>query len=263
MGNILCNQILWQPDKTREPILNKITIEFTAGNFYAIIGPNGSGKTSLLRHIMKFIDIKWGNISIDEKDITSYKRLELAKKTAFVPQNTFLDTNFTAYDIVMMGRNPYQKRFGGVTNEDIEKVEEALSMVSLSELKDIKVNSLSGGEAQRVAAARAIAQDTPWLLLDEPSASLDIKHQINLMEILKNLNKEKGTSIIIILHDINLVAAYCQNVIMMKAGEVRYFGSKEEVLTIDNLSDIYDVPFIRMEHPIARNSIFMPANISI
>lgn len=259
MGSINCNTLSWKPEKEMKPVLNKVTLEFSEGGFYAVIGPNGSGKTSFLRHIMKFLPVQEGSIFIDEKDIDGYRRQELAKKTAFVPQNTFLDLRFTAYDIVMMGRNPYQKRFGGVTKEDIKKVEEALEMVSLEGLRNSRMSSLSGGEAQRVAAARAIAQDTPWLLLDEPAASLDIKHQMGLMEILKSLNTQKGTSIIIILHDMNLVSAYCKDIVMMKHGEVRYMGKKEEVFNVSNLEELYEVPFICIKHPLTGNDMFLPA----
>lgn len=258
MGNIQCNALSWQPQKEKEPILKKLTLEFLESGFYAVIGPNGSGKTSLLRHIMRFLNVERGSLKIDDKDIVDYKRADLAKKTAFVPQNTFLDTDFSAYDIVMMGRNPYQKRFESLSKEDIHKVEEAMRLASCDKLRDKRMRSLSGGEAQRVVVARAIAQDTPWLLLDEPIASLDIKHQIMLMETLKYLNEEKGTSIIMIMHDINLAAAYCGQVIMMKDGEVLYAGEKTDIFTVDKLEKVYEISFVFMEHPVTGQRVFTP-----
>lgn len=255
---IISSELTWQPQKEIPPILNKISIQLESGGFYGIIGANGSGKTSLLRHILHFIELQEGSIQIDKKEINSYEPLELAKCLSFVPQNTAIDTSFSAYEIVMMGRNPYQKRFAAISKEDIKKVEEAMKLASCEDLKEKEFKSLSGGEAQRVIIARAIAQDTPWLFLDEPVSNLDIKHQLELMKTLCYLREKKNVSIVAVLHDINLAATYCSHIIMMKKGNILYTGKTEEIMTEHHLKETYEIDFTMIHHPKTGKTIFIP-----
>lgn len=241
--------LVWYPASSAKPILDGVNLSFCGGRFYGILGPNGSGKTSLLRHILQFLKPVNGKIYLDGKRIEEYSRIELARKLAFVPQNTSLTTSFSAYEIVFMGRTPYQKHFQRKTKEDISKVEEAMGLSSCLKLRNRQVRNLSGGEAQRVIIARAIAQETPWLLLDEPVSNLDIRHQLEVMETLKKLNEERGTSIITVLHDINLAASYCSDIVMMKEGKVNDTGTVLDVLTCQRLSDVYGVSFFKTIHP--------------
>lgn len=242
-------ELTWQPEHREQPILDHVSISLACGGFYGIIGPNGSGKTSFLRHLLNFLEHTEGTICLDGQEVDTYRRSELAKKLAFVPQNTSIDTTFSAYEIVFMGRNPHQKRFHGATEQDFKKVIDAMELASCTELKDRQFRKLSGGEAQRVIVARAIAQDTPWLLLDEPVSSLDIRHQLELMETLKKLNRERETSIITVLHDINLAASYCSDIIMMKNGQVKYMGPVSQVLNSERLTEVYGVKFQEIPHP--------------
>ncbi len=249
--------LTWFPVSEKQPILDKISASFMSGKFYGIIGPNGSGKSSFVRHILNFLKHTKGSVCLNGKEVECYSRLELAKNLALVPQNTSIDTSFSAYEIVSMGRNPYQKRFGGETKEDIHKVKEAMKMTSCLEFKDKPFRNLSGGEAQRVIVARAIAQDTPWLLLDEPISNLDIRHQLELMETLKKLNSERKTSILAILHDINLAVSYCSDIIMMKEGQIKYMGETLEVLTCERLFEVYGVQFLKISHPETKKPYFL------
>lgn len=233
----------YQPDKYTKQILKGITKEFQQGQFYGILGPNGSGKTTLIRHMIGLLSLQQGKIELESKSLGSYRKKELASYLSFVPQNTYLEAEFTVYDIVAMGRTPYLKRFESISKEEEELIEEALRITNTYELRHKRYNQLSGGEAQRVLVARAIAQNTPWMILDEPISHLDIKHQVELMDTLKRLNEEKGKTIIAILHDLNLCSAYCNQVILMKDGQIYAGGPTDEVLNEQNLLSVYELEF--------------------
>ncbi|MDU1414531.1 MAG: ABC transporter ATP-binding protein [Clostridium sp.] len=237
------NDLSWQPAKNKEYILKNISEVFKEGGFYGILGPNGSGKTSLIRHILRFLDIEEGTISLEEKNIKRYDRKELATKVSFVPQNVNMDVSFSVEDIVAMGRTPHQKRFQSLSKLDKEIINHAMELTNCGYLKDKPFFYLSGGEAQRVLVARAIAQDTKYLILDEPISHLDIRYQVELMETLKKLNKEENKTIIAILHDLNLSAAYCNDIVLMKEGTIFKSGSIDEVLTKENLKAVYEMNF--------------------
>lgn len=233
----------WNPSKGNVPILNSITGNLVEGKIYGIIGPNGSGKTSLIRHLMHLLSVEKEKIHLNEKDINQYCRKELAKNISFVPQNTQIDVDFTVWDVIAMGRMPYQKRFETLKSQDCELIKEAMSITNTVHLKDKQYKFLSGGEAQRVLVARAIAQDTPWIILDEPVSHLDIKHQYEIMESLKKRNQDKGTTVVTILHDLNLTARYCEEVILMKHGAIVAQGAVNQVMTSELLSEVFEIPF--------------------
>lgn len=255
---ILVDSLSWYPKKDKNPILDKLNCLFEKGYIYGIIGPNGSGKTSFMKNILRFIEPEEGSIVLDEINLMNYKRKDLAKKIALVPQNTRIESSFLVKDIVMMGRIPYQKRFADASEIDREKVKKAMLLTDCYELRDKSVTTLSGGEAQRVVTARAIAQDTQCLVLDEPTSSLDVKHQIELMQALVKLNEKKEKTIIAVLHDINMAAQYCNRIIMMKNGRIHSNGKTEEVLTRENLMDVYDVDFDILENPRTGKKYYVP-----
>lgn len=255
---ILVESLSWYPKKDKKPILDKLNCLFEKGNIYGIIGPNGSGKTSFMKNILRFIEAEEGSIVLDEINLMDYKRKDLAKKIALVPQNTMLESSFLVNDIVMMGRIPHQKRFADASQIDREKVQNAMLLTDCYEFRDKSITTLSGGEAQRVVTARAIAQDTQWLVLDEPTSNLDVKHQIELMESLVQLNVKKGKTIIAVLHDINIAAQYCNRIIMMKNGRIHSNGKTQEVLTRENLIDVYDVDFDILENPRTGKKYYVP-----
>lgn len=255
---IVVDSLSWYPQKDSKPILDNLNCLFEKGNIYGIIGPNGSGKTSFVKNILRFIEAEEGCIIFDEINLMNYKRKDLAKKIALVPQNTVLESSFRVYDIVMMGRMPHQKRFTDANEIDREVVQKAMFLTDCYDLQDKSVATLSGGEAQRVVTARAIAQDTQWLVLDEPTSNLDVKHQIELMDSLVKLNDNKKNTIIAILHDINIAAVYCNRIIMMKNGRIHSNGKTEEVLTKENLIDVYDVDFEILENPRTGKKYYIP-----
>ena len=258
MGKIESRSLTWKPQNSKSAVLDNISMELEQGNFYGIIGPNGSGKTSFLKHVMRFIKACEGGIYYDGMNINELKRGTLALEMSFVPQNVFSDTQFSAWDIVMMGRNPHQKRFSPATKEDREIVTYAMESTQCYDYKDKPFSMLSGGEAQRVVCARAVAQDTPWILLDEPVSSLDIKHQVSIMSLLADLNRNKEKSIAAVLHDVNLAAEYCTHIIMMKDGKVFYCGRTQEALTEERLKEVYDIEFSRLQSSDKKSVYFMP-----
>jgi iron complex transport system ATP-binding protein len=252
------DSLSWYPQKDSKPILDHLSCLIEKGNIYGIIGPNGSGKTSFVRNLLRFIEAEEGSIVLDEINLINYKRKDLAKKMALVPQNTMLESSFRVFDIVMMGRIPHQKRFADASAMDLEIVQKAMLLTDCHELQDKSVTTLSGGEAQRVVTARAIAQDTQWLVLDEPTSNLDVKHQIELMDSLVKLKDKKENTIIAILHDINIAAEYCNRIIMMKNGRIYSNGKTEEVLTKENLMEVYDVDFEILENPRTGKKYYIP-----
>lgn len=255
---ITADSLFWQPDKARPPVLNRVNCLFEKGHFYGIIGPNGSGKTSLVRHLLRLLHAKEGQVLLDDRSIGQYRRRELARLLAYVPQKMQTDNPFTAFEIVMMGRNPIRSGMFTEQPEDRLAVEEAMRFTDTYELAEQPFSVLSGGESQRVMLARSIAQAGPWLFLDEPVSSLDIFHQISVMNKLKMLNTEKKKTIICVLHDINLAAGYCDRMVLMKKGSVIRQGSREEVLQPVLLEEVYDVPFGSVAHPSGEGNLFFP-----
>lgn len=242
-NNLEVQELSWKPEKGKKQVLEEVSVLFKQGGFYALLGPNGSGKTSFMRHIMRFLPIQSGGILLKEKELSQYARKELAKSIAFVPQNTNIDTSFLAYDIIAMGRNPYRRFMEGISAADKSAIEYAVQVTGCKSLLQKRFSNLSGGEAQRVIIARAIAQNTPWLILDEPVAHLDVRYQVETMKTLQELNEKKNISIIIVLHDINLAAAYCKTLVLMKDGKIFASGQKDEVLTQENLKEVYGIEF--------------------
>ncbi|MBQ9936460.1 MAG: ABC transporter ATP-binding protein [Lachnospiraceae bacterium] len=243
LDNISVDKLIWQPVKKGKPVLDKIDIDLCSGKFYGLLGPNGAGKTSLVRQLLKLQESNSGNIQLDDVKIGDIRRKDMAKKLSFLPQNIHSNVEFTVEEIVAMGREPYRKSLTPLSDEDKNIIREAMEFADCVDFKDKNVKLLSGGERQRVMIARTIAQDTPWIILDEPVSSLDITHQVRLMQLLDRLRVEKKKTIVAILHDINLAATFCTDLILMKDGQVVKQGTKEVVLTKESLGKLYDMEF--------------------
>lgn len=221
------------------PILKDVSFSIKKGEFISIIGPNGSGKSTLLKTLNNIYTPNKGEIYLHGKNIEEFKRLEIAKKISLVPQETNINYEFTVEDIVSMGRHPYKGRFEKENLEDKSIVEEALKLTSTIDLRNRLITEISGGEKQRVVIAKALAQNSSIILLDEPTSNLDINHQIEVLNLLRDLNKDKNTTIIIILHDINLAARYSDRIIFLNDGEIISEGSPEDVITKKNIKRAY------------------------
>lgn len=237
-------------------ILKNINISFERNKFYSILGPNGSGKTTLLKNILKALPTTDKTIYIDAFDINNYKNKDLAKKMSSVPQNTNLEFDFTSFDVVLMGRSPHLKRFERETNKDYEIVREVMEITNTWHLKDKYINQLSGGERQKVIIARALAQESSIILLDEPISNLDIQNQIEIMDTLKFLNRD--VTIISVLHDLNLAAQYSDYILLLKNGEIFSKGTPEKVLSVNNLKYVYDVNTYIIKNPVTGKPHIIP-----
>ncbi len=231
-------------------ILKNIELLLDKGAFIGIIGPNGSGKTSLLRNISTWYKPDVNTVLVDGKDVLSFTSRQLSREMAFITQNTNIEFEFTAMDIVLMGRSPYIKRFGDESRKDIQKTQEVMEATETWGLRDRLITYLSGGELQRVMVARALVQETQILLMDEPISNLDINHQIQIMDLVKSYQEEKGITVIAVLHDLNIAAQYCQRLILLDKGKVYCCGSPQEVLTRDNIVSVYGVDVHIMENPL-------------
>jgi len=222
-----------------EQVLNNINLKLEKGKFHTILGPNGSGKTTLLKAIARLHEASRGSIKIGSIDIKTMKSKTLARTIAVVPQYTSVEFDFSVYDIVMMGRTPYIARFSNESICDEEAVKKAMERTNTWKLKNKSINALSGGERQRVIVARAITQETEIILLDEPISHLDIRHQIDILNNIRAMNRDGNKTIIAVLHDLNIAAAYSDNIILMHEGKIHSVGTPEEVLTPEAVKEIY------------------------
>lgn len=238
------------------PVLKGIDFNVETGEFVSIIGPNGSGKSTLLKTINHLYPIKSGSISILGKDISLYNSREMARNIALVPQDTSLDYEFTVEDVVLMGRHPYKGRFEKEDEEDFNIVYESMKMTNTLNLKDRLITEISGGERQRVFIAKALAQKPSIMLLDEPTSHLDINHQMDILNLLKDLNQEKDMTIILVIHDINLAARYSDEIILLNSGIIQGKGSPEEVITTENMERAYNLK-VAIEKNKYTNTIYL------
>ena len=239
-------------------VLKDININIEKGKFYTILGPNGSGKTTLLRILSKSLHADIGEIYIDKKELAQIKSKVLAKKMAVVSQSTEIEFNFSVQDIVLMGRAPHIARFCSESKEDMKIAKNAMKMTNTWEFREKSINALSGGERQRVVVARAIAQQAGIILLDEPISHLDIHQQIEIMNQLKQLNKNKNVTIIAVLHDLNIAAAYGDRMILMHDCKVYKNGYPDEILTEDIIRKVYGLEVYVTKNPKTGKTFVMP-----
>ncbi|WP_315673613.1 ABC transporter ATP-binding protein [Clostridium sp. 19966] len=231
-------------------------LSFSKGKFYSIIGPNGSGKSTFIKNISKIITPNSASVFIDNEDICDLKAKALAKKMAGIPQNILIDYEFTVFDIVMMGRSPYKRRFEDFNFQDEKIIEKYMKATNTWLLKDKLITELSGGEVQRVIAARALSQETDIILLDEPTSHLDIQYQIEFLNIFKNLKSDK--IIIAVLHDLNLASIFSDEIIMINKGEVIAKGNPWQVISKENIKQVYNLHVEIIENPISKCPHIIP-----
>jgi iron complex transport system ATP-binding protein len=238
--------------------LENVRLEIERGDFVGIIGPNGSGKTTLLRAIGGALSPRKGAIYVENVDVSEISKLELAKKMAVVPQDTNILFDFTAFDIVMMGRNPHVDRLRFESEKDIQTVKKAMELTSSLQFADRPIAHLSAGERQRVAIARALAQEPEIILLDEPTSHLDISFQLETMELLLELSEKSKLTIISVFHDLNLAAVYCKKLLLLKDGRVMSYGNGSDVLKPEIIRDAYSVDVEIKNHPLTGSPYIVP-----
>jgi iron complex transport system ATP-binding protein len=221
-------------------VLHEISLSIASGEMIGIVGPNGSGKTTFLK-ILSAVLRGQGEVVINGRNIESYGRRELSKLFAVVQQEPRVNFPFTAAEIVLMGRASHHSAFSLEGRRDLEIAHASMDLTDSFSLANRYLHELSGGEKQRVMIARALAQEPHILLLDEPSAFLDLKHQVQIFELLHRLNNERGLTIVAALHDLNLAALFFQRLIILREGRIYRDGSPAEVLTEATIEDVYGI----------------------
>lgn len=244
----------------KEVVLKGINLEIGAGDFVGLIGPNGSGKTTLTRAASGILPPMQGKIFLDGRPMGRMCRKELARKVAVVTQSQEAVPPFTVEQFVLLARIPHWARFQLLeTNKDLEAAGKAMALTGTSHLKEKKMGELSGGEVQLVCLARALAQEPDLLLLDEPTAHLDIGHQVQIMGLLDKLNSE-GLTIMAVLHDLNLAGIYCQRLALLEDGRLRKVGRPKEVLTEEIINEVYNTSITVREEPSTSHLFVLPAH---
>lgn len=223
------------------PALDQVSINLAAGRFYGIIGPNGCGKTTLLDILTGNKTADSGRIFFNDQPLAACQRRQLARQIALVPQDFSISFAFTVEEIVMMGRHPFINRFAAPTARDHGLAARAMEQIGISHLRHRYVNELSGGEKQRVVVARALAQDTPALLFDEATSNLDVRHTITIFNIARQLVRDEGRTIIAVIHNINLAAAYCDHLLFMKDSRLITDGPTGATLTPETINHVFGV----------------------
>ncbi len=231
--------------------LENICMTIAKGSFAGIIGPNGSGKTTLFRAITGTLSIKSGKVRMGEKDLRSLPPRLRAQNIAIVSQ--FIEAgDMSVEDYVLMGRIPYHSRFNFFENEeDFQIAEKYMQMTGTLKFKDRLMSELSGGEQQLAGIARALTQQPELLLLDEPTSHLDITHQVRILNLLQQLNQEMGLSVLMVIHDLNLASEYCDQLILVNQGHIHTQGTPEEVLTFQNIEDVYQTVVLTQNNPLS------------
>lgn len=233
------NNLSFRYSKEAEPVFQQISFSVAAGETVGLLGPNGTGKTTLLKCVQQILRPETGTVFLDGQDLSKLKPMERARRIAYVPQSLHTVFPIQVVDFVLSGRTPFVRHRVG--ERDKQLVFDLLKQLDLEAFAFRMLGEMSGGERQRVLIARALAQTPKALLLDEPTASLDLRHQMKTLELIRKLTREQRLSILFSVHDLNLAAMYCDRVILLQGGMVRCMGSKEEVLTTEQIRAAYGV----------------------
>jgi iron complex transport system ATP-binding protein len=234
----------------KRKVLQQLSFSVEKGEFFIVIGPNGSGKTTLMKLMAGILKPQKGNLTTMGLPNCSYTPKKLARAVAFVPQRLPVDLPFTVGEAVLLGRAPYQGALGIERDRDLEIALQAMQFTAVDHLAGATIDQLSGGEQQRVFIARAICQEPDIMLLDEPTASLDLAHQVKVMDLMEKLKQERGVTVIMVSHDINLAAMYGDQVLLLKDGEVVCIGIPSTVLSFRMLEETYGCKLLIDESPL-------------
>lgn len=231
-------------------VLKDLSFKVPAQSFFIIIGPNGSGKTTLMKILSGTEPMQSGNLTILGKSMKAYSRKELARHVAFVPQLVLEDLPFTVMEVVLMGRSPHLGVLGLDREADRDIARQAMAFTGVTHLADRRLDRISGGERQRVLIARAICQTPRTILLDEPTAALDLSHQVRIMDLMERLREEKQVTVVMVSHDLNLAAMYGDRLLLLKDGRIVSQGLPEDVLTYRTLERAYGCTLLVDESPL-------------
>ncbi|MFD5867074.1 ABC transporter ATP-binding protein [Corynebacterium sp. NPDC060344] len=237
-----------------EVSIGPVDLEIPAGGVTALVGPNGAGKSTLLTMIGRLVGMDEGSIEVAGYDVTSTKSADLAKIVSILRQENHFVTRLTVRQLVGFGRFPYSK--GRITPEDEKIISRSIDFLGLSELEGRYLDELSGGQRQRAYVAMVLAQDTDYILLDEPLNNLDMRHSVQMMQHLHRAATELGRTVVIVLHDINFAGHYADRICAAKNGRIVHFGTPEEIMRDDILSDVFDTPVEVVDGPRGRLAVY-------
>lgn len=222
-------------------ILHDVSLSIGAGELVALIGPNGAGKSTLMRVMSGLLSPTQGAVRLDGRPLATFSERERAKVVAYVSQNPQIGFGFSVEEIVAMGRYAHRRRFGQLTQADREAIEAAMHQTGVTELRKRKITEVSGGERQRVFLSRAVAQQPGVLLLDEPTANLDIRYQLELMSLIRDLNEKHRLTVVMAVHDLDLALRYCQVLVAINMGRVAAYGRPRDVITPEKIREVFGV----------------------
>ncbi|MCH7999260.1 MAG: ABC transporter ATP-binding protein [Chloroflexi bacterium] len=238
--------------------LRDVSLSLPVGELLGLVGPNGSGKTTLIRAVSGVVAPQAGGVSLDGDDALRLSPKEVALRVAVVPQNPHLPPAFTALELVLMGRTPHLKLLQSEGQGDLRAARRAMLATDTWELAGRRIGELSGGERQRLLVARALAQETPLLLLDEPTAHLDVGHQAATLRLMARLCRSEGKAVLAAVHDLTLAAQFCHRLVMLHQGRVIAEGTPGEVLTRERLRQVYGASLHVLSHPVTGRPVLAP-----
>lgn len=223
----------------KKPVVENVSLQIQPKAITSFIGPNGAGKSTLLSMVSRLLDADTGEVFLDQTDVKKMKSNDFAKRVAILKQANHLNIRLTVRELVAFGRYPYSK--GRLNAEDQKIIDQSLEYMNLSDMQDKFLDELSGGQKQRAFISMVIAQDTEYILLDEPLNNLDMKHSVQIMKILRKLVDELGKTVIVVLHDINFASVYSDRIVALKDGRLVKDGPTHEIITSESLNDVYDM----------------------
>ncbi|MCV2401568.1 ABC transporter ATP-binding protein [Marinomonas sp. C2222] len=230
-------------------LLSSFNMSFETGKIYALIGHNGSGKSTLLKLLAQQQQPSSGNVYLNQKPLTSWPLKQFAQQVAYLPQHTPDTSSLSGRDLVSFGRYPWHGLLGRLTTKDKQYIEDAMKLTNTLKYSDRLVDTLSGGERQRIWLAMLLAQKTQYLLLDEPLSALDIAHQIDILNLIKKLSRELNLGVIIVIHDINMAARFCDHIVALRNGTMIASDSVENIFSSEQLQKIYGIEMHISQHP--------------
>lgn len=238
--------------------LRDVSLALQAGEVVGLVGPNGSGKTTLIRAVTGVVRPGTGRVLVDGVDITRLRQRELARLVAVVPQDPVLPPAFNSLSCVLMGRTPHLRLLQNEGASDLDAARRAMLATDTWRLAHRLLGELSGGERQRVVVARALAQETAVLLLDEPTAHLDLGHQAGVLDLMRQCARDDGKAVLAVVHDLTLAARYCDRLVMLRGGTVVASGAPADVLTTELLHEVYGVAVDVFPHPVTGRPVVAP-----
>lgn len=244
-------------------VLNGLDLELRRGTFTAIVGPNGSGKSTAIRAMSRLLPVRRGVVFLDGRDVRAFSSRHIARRVAVLPQAPSGPPGLTVRELVEMGRFPHSGLFGRLGEAGHRAIEEALELTRLAELAERPLDELSGGERQRAWVALALAQGADTLLLDEPITFLDVRHQFEVLDLLRSLQRDRGMTIVVVLHDLLHAATYADRVIVMEGGRIVADGTPASVLTVDVLARVFGVAARIFIDPESGRSVCLPVGPSM